>query len=174
MEPQRNATDGGDWREVLPRHPLVDDYHRVRATDLDRVTVPLLSAGNWGALHLHLRGNIEGWRRAASQQKWLVVHTGTHIDPFYADWAQDLQLRFLDRYLKDQQDRMDGVAPVRLAIRHGRDVVWRDADDFPLPGTRWQELHLTGSDLEWTEPSEPGQVSYPARFDTARWRSPSS
>jgi len=28
--------------------------------------VPLLSAGNWGALHLHLRGNIEGWRRAAS------------------------------------------------------------------------------------------------------------
>ena len=142
IEPQRTGDDGDDWREVLPQHPLLDDYHRARGTDLDRVTVPVLSAANWGALHLHLRGNIEGWRRAASQDKWLVVHTGTHIDPYYADWAQELQLRFLDRYLKDQPERMAGVAPVQLAIRHGRDVAWRDAPDFPLPGTRWQELHL--------------------------------
>ncbi len=28
------------------------------------------------------------------------------------------------------------------AIRHGRDVVWRDAPDFPLPGTQWRELYL--------------------------------
>ena len=81
IEPQRNSPDGDDWREVLPGHPLVNDYHKERITDLERVTVPLLSAGNWGALHLHLRGNIEGWRRAASKDKWLVVHTGTHSTP---------------------------------------------------------------------------------------------
>jgi predicted acyl esterase len=166
IEPQRTGDDGGDWREVLPAHPLLDDYHRARATDLDRVTVPLLSAANWGALHLHLRGNIEGWRRAASRDKWLVVHTGTHVDPYYADWAQALQLRFLDRFLKDRTDAMDGVAPVQLAIRHGRDVAWRDAEDFPLPGTQWRELYLGEGSLDWS-PAEPATVAYPASFDTA-------
>ena len=166
IEPQRNSPDGDDWRQVLPGHPLVDDYHKQRITDLERVTVPLLSAGNWGALHLHLRGNIEGWRRAASKDKWLVVHTGTHIDPYYADWAQELQLRFLDRFLKGQQERMDGVARVRLAIRHGREVAWRDASDFPLPQTQWRELYLGGSRLGWAAPATAGQVSYPASFST--------
>lgn len=166
IEPQRSGAEGEDWREVLPRHPFLDGYHRERTTDLDRVTVPLLSAGNWGALHLHLRGNIEGWRRAAAPHKWLVVHTGTHIDPYYADWAQDLQLRFLDRFLKGQEHRMTGVAPVRLAIRHGREVSWRDAADFPLPGTQWRTLYLADGSLDWTQP-EAGTVRYPASFETA-------
>ncbi|MFC5138965.1 CocE/NonD family hydrolase [Actinomycetospora rhizophila] len=166
IEPQRNGPDGDDWREVLPQHPLLDDYHRERTTDLDRVTVPVLSAANWGALHLHLRGNIEGWRRAASRDKWLVVHTGTHIDPYYADWAQELQLRFLDRFLKDEPERMDGVPPVQLAVRHGREVVWRAATDFPLPQTRWQELYLGEKDLAWSAP-EPGTVGFPATVDSA-------
>lgn len=167
IEPQRNGHDGEDWREVLPQHPLLDDYHRARITDLDRVTVPVLSAANWGALHVHLRGNIEGWRRAASNDKWLVVHTGTHIDPYYAEWAQQLQLQFLDRYLKDETDRMHDVAPVQLAIRQGRDVVWRHATDFPLPETQWRELYLTESGLSWTPQAGPTEAGYPATFDTA-------
>ena len=133
VEPQRNGAAGADWREELPQHPLLDAYHEARTTDLSRVAAPLLSAGNWGALHLHLRGNIEGWLGAASEHKWLVVHTGTHVDPFYSDWGKDLQLRFLDRFLKGQEDRMDGVAPVRLAVRQGRTSTWRDADAWPLP-----------------------------------------
>ncbi|MEJ2864428.1 CocE/NonD family hydrolase [Actinomycetospora flava] len=167
IEPQRTGSDGDDWRTVLPQHPLLDDYHRARTTDLDRVTVPVLSAANWGALHLHLRGNIEGWRRAASDDKWLVVHTGTHIDPYYADWALELQERFLARYLQDRPDAMDGVPPVQLAVRHGRDVVWRDAPDFPLPDTRWRELYLGEKDLDWTPPSAAAEVGYPASFETA-------
>ena len=149
IEPQRNGAEGADWREQLPRHPLLDEFHDVRNTDLDRVAVPLLSAGNWGALHLHLRGNVEGWRRAASEHKWLVVHTGTHIDPYYSDWAQELQLRFLDRFLKGQDDRMDGVAPVRLAIRHGsadRHGATRPTSRWRR--TRWRELYLDADGAE--------------------------
>jgi uncharacterized protein len=167
IEPQRNGSEGSDWREELPRHPLADDFHAARDVDLSRVTVPLLSAGNWGALHLHLRGNIEGFVRAASEHKWLVVHTGTHIDPYYSDWGKELQLRFLDRFLKGEEHRMDGVPPVRLAIRRGRDVVWRDATGWPLPGTEWRELHLDDRGaLRWPRP-EAGATRYPARFETA-------
>jgi uncharacterized protein len=167
IEPQRTEADGPDWREQLPRHPLLDDFHAARDVDLSRVTVPLLSAGNWGALHLHLRGNLEGWQRAASEHKWLVVHTGTHIDPYYSDWGKDLQLRFLDRFLKDEAHRMDGVPPVRLAIRHGREVTWRDAPAWPLPETEWRDLYLDDrGGLGWTAP-DPGSARYPARFETA-------
>lgn len=165
IEPQRNGP-GYDWREQLPEHPLLDEFHELRNTDLERITVPLLSAGNWGALHLHLRGNIEGYLRAASEHKWLVVHTGTHIDPYYSDWGRELQLRFLDRFLKGHEDRMDEVAPVRLAIRHGRDFTWRDAACWPLPETRWRELYLGATALGWERPL-PGAVRYPASFDTA-------
>ncbi|HLH65750.1 MAG TPA: CocE/NonD family hydrolase [Solirubrobacteraceae bacterium] len=171
IEPQRNEAQGPDWRRQLPEHPFVDEFHLERTVDLQRVAVPLLSAGNWGALHLHLRGNIEGWRGAASEHRWLVVHTGTHIDPFYSDWGTELQLRFLERFLKGRVDAMDGVAPVRLAIRHGRRHVWRDADGWPLPETQWRELYLGPATLSWQRPL-PGAVRYPAAFRTAPAQAP--
>ncbi len=132
IEVQRNTSDSVDWATELPRRELLDDWYRERSTDLSRVEVPLLSAGNWGAVHLHLRGNVEGFLGAASEHKWLVIHTGTHIDPYYTDWGKELQLRFLDRFLKGDDAAMDGVAPVRLAIRRGREVEWRDEQEWPL------------------------------------------
>jgi len=44
--------------------------------------VPLLSAGNWGGAGLHLRGNVEGFMRAGSSEKWLGMHVGTHFESF--------------------------------------------------------------------------------------------
>ena len=61
-ELQRHRCDFGGEIAV---HALVDDYHRGRSADWDRITVPLLSCGNWGGNSLHLRGNIEGFVRAA-------------------------------------------------------------------------------------------------------------
>jgi putative CocE/NonD family hydrolase len=39
-------------------HVLDDEWYRHRTPNFDRITVPLLSAGNWGGPGLHLRGNI--------------------------------------------------------------------------------------------------------------------
>ena len=41
-------------------------YYRERSPDFSKITVPLLSAANWGGQGLHLRGNFEGFMRAAS------------------------------------------------------------------------------------------------------------
>jgi len=173
-----NATEGWWRRQILPQlnggghasmpddlksRPLCDEWYRERTVDLSQVRVPVLSAGNWGSIHLHLRGNLEGWAHAASAQKWLVVHVGSHIDPFYADWAKELQLRFLRRFLLDDQQAMDGVAPVRLAVRRGREVEWRDEQDWPLPSTQWRRMYLAQRELRWERPEE-GSVPYPASF----------
>ena len=166
IEVQRNTDDGVDWHVELKARELDDDWYRKRSADLSRVRVPLLSAGNWGALHLHLRGNVEGYLGAASEHKWLVVHSGTHIDPYYTDWGKELQLRFLDRFLKGDERATDGVPPVRLAIRHGRDVEWRDEQEWPLARTQWRELYLDGGALSWQAPA-PGEMPYPASFELA-------
>jgi predicted acyl esterase len=52
---------------LIKAHPLDDKYHQERSPDWSKVTVPMLSSGNWGGQSLHLRGNIEGFVRAASK-----------------------------------------------------------------------------------------------------------
>lgn len=164
IRPQLNSGDFADLPAEFSRRELLDDWYRERTTDLSRVTVPLLSAGNWGSVHLHLRGNIEGWLGAASEHKWLVVHVGSHIEPYYTDWGKQLQLRFLDRFLKGDETATRDDPPVRLAIRRGHDVEWRDEREWPLARTRWRELHLAGDALTWAKP-EAGTVPYPATFE---------
>ena len=164
VEVQRNGDDAVLWTPEIKARELLDDWYRERSTDLSKVRVPLLSAGNWGALHLHLRGNVEGWLGASSEHEWLVVHTGTHIDPYYSDWGKELQLRFLDRFLKGEEAAMDGVPPVRLAVRRGREVEWRDEQEWPLARTQWRELYLGDGRLTWDRP-EPAERPYPAAFD---------
>ena len=81
------------WTGVL-KYPLAaEPYYRERTADLSKVTVPLLSAANWGGQGLHPRGNFEGYVRAASKDKWLEVHGGSHWAPFYTDYGLDLQKR---------------------------------------------------------------------------------
>src|SRR5438067_960609 len=57
-------------------------------------------SGKGGMKGLHTRGNFEGLMGAASQQKWLEVHGGSHWAPFYTDYGIGLQKRFFDHFLK--------------------------------------------------------------------------
>ena len=59
-------------------HPLDDAYHRARSPAWEKITVPLLSAANWGGQGLHPRGNYEGFARAASKHKAAEAHGIEH------------------------------------------------------------------------------------------------
>ena len=52
---------------------MMDEFYKSRSPDFSKITVPLLSAANWGGQGLHTRGNFEGFMHAASAQKWLEV-----------------------------------------------------------------------------------------------------
>jgi predicted acyl esterase len=143
------------------RHEMRDAWHLERTPDLSRIQVPVLSAGNWGGPGVHMRGNIEGWRGAGSEHKWLFMHVGTHYESFYLPEYVTLQKRFFDRYLKGLPNGWEDQAPVQLMVRtpdghRGR----RSADDFPLPQTQWQRWHLDASDLSLAQrPAAPAQVT---------------
>ncbi len=89
--------------DVLAR-PLDDTFYRDRSPDWSRVTVPFLSAANWAGFGLHPRGNFEAFTQAASTRKWLETHPGRHEEWFYLARGIDLQKRFLDHFLKGEDN----------------------------------------------------------------------
>ena len=155
-----NRTDM--WAGVLG-HPLVDGYYRERTADLSKVVVPLLSAANWGGQGLHPRGNFEGYTRAASKQKWLEVHGGSHWAPFYTDYGVKLQKRFFDYFLKGRENGWDRQPRVTLQVRHpGERFVERHEREWPLARTRWTSfyLHPAGMRLSPAPAAADANVTY--------------
>ena len=124
-------------------HPLDDAFHRERSASWDDVVVPFLSSGNWGGSGRHLRGNVEGFVRAASPQKWLEIHGREHWTEFYTDYGISLQRRFFDHFLKGLDNGWDAQPPVMLRVRTvDGGFVDRTEDAWPIPRTRWTRLYL--------------------------------
>lgn len=157
------AANRVDLSVAMRENPLDSDYYRARSGDFDQITVPLLSAGNWGGAGLHLRGNVEGFLNAASPQKWLELHGGNHWTRFYSREGVELQRRFFDYFLKDEGDWGD-EPPVLLQVRHpGGVFVERREHEWPLARTEWTTWHLEAGDLG-LGPDQPGQQAS-ASFD---------
>lgn len=148
---------GGD--ETLPDHELaenrqnnvelfrgkeiLDDAFQRRLPKIENVTVPLLSCGNWGGHNLHLRGNIEGFLRASSKEKWLELHGGTHYTDFYKTDGMALQRSFFDHYLKGVDTGWEKQPPVMLHIRHPYEkFVYREEQEWPIARTEWTRFYL--------------------------------
>jgi hypothetical protein len=131
------------WTEVLTNDRDVE-YYKVRAGDMDKIVVPLLSCANWGGQGLHLRGNVEGYLNAASKQKWLEVHGGAHWAEFYTDYGVGLQKRFLGHFLKGEDTGWDKQPKVQIQVRRPGEIKFpsRDENEWPLARTEWTKLYL--------------------------------
>lgn len=162
--PGTAVAGNADFPAELRAHEFVDEYYRERAADLSKITVPVLSAGNWSGYALHLRGNIEGYLDAGSAHKWLEVHSGNHFTPFYSEQSRLYQKRFLDRWLKDDLDAWKDEPPVRLFIRTPGGGTFRHENEWPIARTQWRRFYLdaaTGA-LAEQEFVNAGSVSYDA------------
>ena len=160
----RNRASFGD--EIVA-HPLDDDYHKARSPDWSKVTVPFLSAANWGGQGLHPRGNFEGFVRAASTQKWLECHGLEHWTHFYTDYGRELQRRFFDFHLKGEANGWDDQPKVQLQVRHVDKFVERHEADWPLPSTRWTRFYLDprNQSLSLQPPADGSEISFSADGD---------
>lgn len=145
----------------IKAHPFYDEWHRDRSIDLEEISVPFLSAANWGGQGIHPRGNFNGFVRAGSDQKWLEAHGDTHWTHFYSAYGRDLQKRFFDHFLKGLDNGFDRTPRVQLNIRRpGERFEWRGEDEWPLARTSWTELYLH-PDLTLSETAaSPGSLDY--------------
>ncbi|RSM17873.1 hypothetical protein CDV31_003299 [Fusarium ambrosium] len=155
-----------------------EPYYASKEYDMGDIEVPLLSVGNWGGILLHLRGNIEGYTHAGSKFKYLRMITGRHDLPFYYEEEVNVQLSFLDAFLKGD-DRVgwsqEGkVPPVSLVLRKGnvgfndaeKEKVYprRDENEWPIARTKYTKLFLTPDlGLSWNGSSrDRKKLSYKA------------
>jgi len=162
------------WSELLSR-PLDGAYYRERTADLSKVTVPLLSAANWGGQGLHTRGNFEGFMGAASRHKWLEVHGGSHWAPFYTDYGVKLQKRFFDHFLKGADNGWDRQPRVQLQVRHpGERFLLRHENEWPIARTKWTRFYLDPRGMRLTtEPlAEEGSIAYDAMSEGVGFSTP--
>jgi predicted acyl esterase len=148
-------------------HPLDDDYHRARSPNWDKITVPFLSAANWGGQGLHLRGNLEGFVRAGSKEKWLECHGLEHWTHFYTDYGRELQKRFFDFYLKGKANDWAQQPKVKLQVRHIDRFVERHETDWPVPATVWSKFYLDPKEqtLSLESPAVETEISFAAMGD---------
>jgi putative CocE/NonD family hydrolase len=161
------------WRFM--RHSLDSGAFKSQQAQWDKIDLPLYSVGNWSGMGLHLRGATEGYMRAASKQKKLRIHCGTHFHPFHSEDGRRDQLRFFDHWLKDVDTGVMQEPPVKLAIRTGHgEYHFRHENEWPLARTEWTRLYLDfsksdgaegkgiGGTLARTKPAATGSRSYAA------------
>lgn len=144
------------------------EYYASKEYALEDIEVPLLSVANFGGLHVHLRGNVEGFTHAGSELKYLRFITGRHDLPLYYDEEVEVQKSFLDAFLKDD-DRVgwsvkDAVPKVDVVLRKG-DVPVNNAEaerlnfkrrsesEWPIKRTQYTKYYLTPQQgLQTTKP----------------------
>jgi uncharacterized protein len=161
-ELERNRIDLG---EQLRKHPFVDEYYTKWTPDKSEIIAPLFSTANWGGQGLHLRGNVEGYLGASSDQKWLEIHGLEHWTHFYTDFGRELQKKFFDYFLKGEDTGWSSQPPVLLHVRHvDGTFVLRSESEWPLARTEWTRFYLDASDRSLSEVQGAGasSESFPA------------
>jgi uncharacterized protein len=140
-------------------------FYRERSASesLARVQVPALIGTNWGNPALHTRGAFEAWRRLTSP-KLLFVGPPAVRWP-WQDYQQEL-LAWYDYHLKGLNTGVDALPPVRYWLQGAER--WREATDWPVPGTEKLRLQLVARDTDPTSehllaqgsPAEQTQLSF--------------
>ena len=163
------AAFGNSWLFEIMSHPLDSAFWEDRRADWDNLKVPLYSAANWNGWDWasHLKGNLDGFSKAASKHKKLEVHTGHYTDEYYSDRGFEAQRRFFDYWLKGENNGVMDEAPIKLAIRRSvadpDDYFWRDEQEWPLARTQYKRFYLganEGYSLSRTSVAEASEVGY--------------
>ena len=175
LTPEELGANRCDFGEEIFAHPLDNcDYWQSRMPDWSKVTVPFLSAANWGGQGLHPRGNFEAFVRAASKEKWLEVHGIEHWTEFYTDYGVALQKRFFGHFLKGEETGWRKQPRVQLQVRHIDRFVQRMEGEWPVARTAWTKFYLNPADYSLgTEPvSQAGSVTYDGLGDGVTFLTP--
>lgn len=135
-----------DLAEETRRRPFFDAYWQSKAADFARIEVPAYVVASWTDQGMHTRGTLEGFKRIASDQKWLEVHGRKKWAYYYEPASVERQRQFFDRFLKGDSMAMAGWPRVRLEVREKYEVsTIRAENEWPLARTRYTPFYLNAA-----------------------------
>jgi predicted acyl esterase len=158
-----------DFLAEIDRHPLDDGYWRGKQTALERIEVPALVCASWSDQGLHTRGSCEAFARIGSPDKWLYTHGRKKWETYYQAEAVATQQRFLDHYLKGQDNGWRATPRVRIEVRkayYRQEVRYQAA--WPIAATSLVPLYLDAD--QGTLSVTPVAAESPITYDARRGR----
>ena len=147
----------------MQRYPLMNDLWEDKAARFDKITIPAYIVASYSNT-LHAVGTFRGWRRTASEHKWLRIHASQEWPDYYdAANTEDLR-RFLDHYLKDEDNGWEQTPRVRYAVLdlEGGDRINQLASEFPPEDVTDTKYYLDGRSrvLRPEAPAQAGTSAY--------------
>ena len=167
VEYTQSTAEGVNVRIEQLKRPTRDEWFRSLVPDLEKITVPALICGSFSDQNLHTRGSFRAFEQISSHHKWLYTHRSGKWATYYSEDALSWQFRFFDCFLKGQDNGMQEVPAIRLAVHDTRtEFIVRAESAWPLERTRWTPLYLDASSgqLGLAEP----ETSSTASFDTSK------
>ena len=108
---KRGGRPSEDIREEQIARPLRDEWWAARTPEPQRIEVPMLVCGSFSDQELHTRGSFCAFERVGSPHRWLYTHRGAKLATYYCEEALTFQRRFLDHFLKGEENGMLEVPP---------------------------------------------------------------
>jgi uncharacterized protein len=124
-------------------HPLFDDFWASKVADFSKIVAPAFIVASWTDQGMHLRGTLEGFKKIASQQKWLEVHGRKKWSYYYEPQSVARLRAFFDKFLMGLDSPIDAWPKVLLEVRERFYVgTQRAENEWPIARTHYTRLHL--------------------------------
>lgn len=144
-----NPLDGPFWEERRPKY--------------ENIKVPAYIGCCWGNYGLHLPGTFRSWENLQVPKK-MIVGPPVYLDrPVYQLQFESLQ--WFDYWLKGIETGIMDEPPVRLFVMGTNQ--WKEADDWPLPETKWTPFYLHEDQLLSEHEHWPNEGS--SSFEDSAW-----
>lgn len=135
----------------------------VRPAKLERIKVPALICTSWSDHGIHSRGSLQGFERISSEFKWLYTHGRKKWLTYYDSEVIELQKKFLDHFLKGEDNGMREVPRARIEIRDSlRKYQVRNSETWPPSDIKYQNFYLNGTQhsLSSAPPADRSKTTY--------------
>lgn len=124
-------------------HPFFDAFWKSKAADFSAIRAPAYVVASWTDQGLHTRGTLEGFKKIASEQKWLEVHGRKKWAYYYDPENVRRQREFFDHFLKGLPTAVANWPKVRVEVREKYNVGRMQAEnEWPIARTRYTKLYL--------------------------------
>jgi predicted acyl esterase len=153
------------------QHPFDDGWWADKEAELERIEVPAYVVASYTNT-LHCAGTFRGWRRIASEEKWLRIHASQEWPDYYDETNVEDLRRFFDHYLKGADNGWTSTPRVRYSVLDlvGDAQTNLPASEFPPEEVTDVRYYLHGGPriLSSDAPSAPIPAAYEAAAPPAQ------
>jgi putative CocE/NonD family hydrolase len=122
----------------LALHPSYDDFWEDRTVDYSQIEIPAYIGADWGCYGIHLPAAFRSWEGLDVPKK-MIVGPPVYLDrPTYQ--LQHEAVRWFDHWVKGADTGVMQEPPVRVFVMNTNR--WKEAEDWPLPETRFTPFFL--------------------------------